>query len=382
MRVLFITGGGTGPLHALAPFAMATRSEGHEVIVAAPDDHVQQLVDVGLPAVGVSKLGLFDAMFIDRNGNRLDRPLGPEAELEFASRGFARMAADAYGAISELARAWRPDIVVGGTRNYAAALIGNQLKIPYVCQAWDGIERVPSDLVYASDELSPELTELGLDRIPKEDLFVAITPPSVRPADAEPAQYMRWLPGNRQMALEPWMYTKGDKRRVLITSGSRAAMIPDLGVNFFKPLLENPVFADVELIIPTPEKVAEQLRELRPGLHTGFFPLDIIVPTCDLMVHHGGGVTSATASNAGVPQLVLADMIASADPTRRIDAYGASITLLLKDATPDDVAQAAQKMLSDPSYSVRARALQQEIANLPRPSDVVKVMEDLVAANR
>jgi UDP:flavonoid glycosyltransferase YjiC (YdhE family) len=377
---LFFTGGGRATVHALTPLASACRTEGHEVIVAVPEEDVQAITELGLTALCVSKIGVFKAMFWDREGNQLDRPRGEDAELEFASRGFARMAADSYPALVDLAEQWQPDIVVGGTRNYGAALIAHRFGIPYVCQAWDGLERVPTDIVYASDELRPELDELGLDRIPKEDLFVHITPQSVRPVDAEPAQYLRWTPGNGQVPLEPWMYRRSDRKRVLLTSGSRAAMIDTLGIDFFRPLFANPAFDDVEIIVATKDEVAAQLRAEWPDreFRAGFLPLDVVVPTCDLIVHHGGGQTCMTAANAGVPQLVFADMLASAIPMKRIDAYGASITLELKEPA-ETIEKASRELLTNPSYTERAKALSAEIAALPKASEIVRILERLAA---
>ncbi|MFD9443862.1 glycosyltransferase [Streptomyces sp. NPDC060006] len=381
MRILFFVGGGRATVHALAPLASACRTEGHEVVVAVPREDVQAVTELGLPAFCVSEIGVFQAMFWDRQGNKLDRPVGAAAELEFSSRGFARMTADSYAALEDIAGHWKPDLVVGGTRNYAAALIAHQFGVPYVCQAWDGLEREASDLEFAGDELRPELDRLGLDRIPKEDLFVHITPPSIRPADAEPAQMLRWTPGGGQIPLEPWHYREPERRRVLLTSGSRAAMIDTLGVAFFRPLLENPVFQDVDLLVATKEEVAEELRKEWPDIKAGFLPLDTVIRSCDLIVHHGGGQTCMTAANAGVPQLVFADMLASAIPMKRIDAYGASITLELKEPA-ERIEEASREILENESYRKKAQDLAQEIADLPRASEVVRILEGLAGTKR
>ncbi|MFF9149759.1 glycosyltransferase [Streptomyces sp. NPDC014861] len=376
MRILFFTGGGRATVHALLPLASACRTEGHEVIVAAPQEDVAAVTEHGLPAFAMSEMGVFKAMFWDRDGNKLDRPRGEAAECEFASRGFARMAADSFERVADLADHWRPDLVVGGTRNYGAALIAHHAKVPYVCQAWDALERDPQDLEYVADELRPELEKLGLDTFPREDLYVHITPASLRPEGAEPAQYMRWTPGSTQLPLEPWVYRRTERKRVLVTSGSRAAMIDTLGVAFFRPVLENPVFQDVELIVATQEPVAEALRAEWPGIRAGYVPLDTVVPSCDLLIHHGGGQTCMYAAAAGVPQLVFPDMLASAIPMRRFDAYGASITLNLVEP-PERIEEAGRAILTDPSYRERARALAEEIAALPSTSAIVRKLEEL-----
>ncbi|MFI5807662.1 nucleotide disphospho-sugar-binding domain-containing protein [Streptomyces sp. NPDC051561] len=382
MRTLFITGGGSGPACAIAPLASATRTEGHDILVAAPRENVQELTERGLPTVEVTELGVFQAMFTDRDGNKNPPPRNPADALAFASRGFGHLTASSLHALRELVRTWRPDILVGGTRNYAAALLAHEFGLPYVCQAWDQLERVPEDLVHAAGVLRPELDALGLDGLPAEDLYIHQTPPSVRPPDAEPARHMRWVPGNSQVPLEPWMYTRpSGRRRVCITSGSRSTMVPGLGIAFFRPLLANPVFDDVEVVVATKEEVAVELKREHPALRAGFVPLDVVAPTCDLLVHHGGGVTAMAAVNAGIPQLVLVDMPASAIPMGRIQEYGAGISLPA-DATADDVAASCDKILSDASFAARARDLAAENAAQPPASAAVRWLEELVDARR
>ncbi|OYO15505.1 hypothetical protein CGZ98_03605 [Enemella evansiae] len=383
MRALFLTGGGTGPVNALAPFASAFRSDGHQVLVGCHEENVNQICDLGLPAAVTTSQGLFEVMFTDRNGNKLGRPQGPQAELEFSSRAFGRMAAAAYPTACQLAEAWRPDVVVGGTRNYVAALVARRFDIPYVCHAWDGIERIPSDLTYAADEISDLLEELDVNQIPQEAMFIQTTHPTVRPADAEPARYMRWAPGNGQTPAEPWMLGTEDGRpRICLTSGSRAAQIPDLGEAFFDRLVGAPAFAEAELVICAPNPLAEQLQEKysghQGGIRAGWFPLDVVLPSCDLVAHHAGGVTAATAKWAGLPQLVLADMEASADPCRRVDDFGASITTVLSESTPQWVNDASERMLANrDTFAAKARELADLGASLPRPTEVIDLIEKL-----
>lgn len=380
MRFLFVAGGGAAPVHASVPLASAARTAGHEVIVAAPEENLDLITGLGLPARGVTGMGMADAMLKDRQGNWLPMPTGEAHEMDFAGRGFARLSAAGLAGTWELAEAWRPDVVIGGEYNLAGPLVAHRLGVPLVRHTWAIYDRTDVDWQGATDELRPELKEYGLDAIPDAALFVDITPPSVRPAHAEPAQAMRWTAGNSQIPLEPWMYAKGDRPRVLITSGSRSAFIPALGMDFFRPLLDNPLLnaGDIEVVVATGEPLAGQIREAYPEIKAGFVPLDVIAPTLDLAVHHGGGVTVMTLLSAGVPQLVLPEILASAIPLRPVDEYGATLTLASHQEPPEEVAADISKMLADASYRRRARDLATEIAGLPAPSEVVKAIEGLV----
>lgn len=380
MRFLFVTGGGSAPVHASVPLASAARTAGHEVIVAAPRENVELIVGLGLPTREISEVGIVDAMLKDRDGNWLAMPDGEDHEMDFAGRGFARLSAAGLPAVQELAAAWRPDVIVGGEYNHAAALVAHQLGIVSVRQTWAIYDRTEVDWSGATDELRPELDQLGLQTIPDTTMFVDITPPSARPAGAETAQPMRWTPGNQQVALEPWMYLKGDRPRVVLTSGSRSMFIPTLGADFFRPLLQNPALGkgDLEIIVATSEKVAAELRTDYPDIRAGFIPLDVLAPTADLIVHHGGGVTAMTALNAGVPQLVLPEILASAIQMRLVDEYGASITLPSHVEPADDVAAAVSALLTQSSYREKAAGLAAEIAGMPKPSEVIAKIEELV----
>ncbi|MFJ2741695.1 nucleotide disphospho-sugar-binding domain-containing protein [Streptomyces sp. NPDC087440] len=381
MRILFITGGGSATVFALVPLVQAARLAGHEVVVASPEESVEICSQLGLPSVGVTDLGIYRCMFWDRAGNKLPMPQGEDEEMDMAGRAFARLAVSSYPALERLAESWRPDLVVGGSHTHAAPLLAHQFKIPFVRQAWDIHERTEVDWRAATDELREELAALGLSAIPEGELYIDTTPPSLRPEDAESAQMMRWTPGNRQVPLEPWTYAKGDRPRVLLTSGSRSTMVPTLGSAFFRRLIGNPAFEGAEIVVATSEQVGAEIRAEHPEVHAGWLPLDAVLPTCDLLVHHGGGVTTMNALNAGVPQLVLPVMASSAIPIRRVDAYGASITLPSAEESAEDVAAAAKKLLTDPSYRQRAQELSREIAAQPLPHEVIRVLERLTAAH-
>ncbi|MEU7002758.1 nucleotide disphospho-sugar-binding domain-containing protein [Nonomuraea sp. NPDC046570] len=380
MRFLFVTGGGSAPVHSGVPLAWAARAAGHEVILAAPEENIDLLVRLGLPAYGVTRLGIVDAMLKDRQGNWLGMPVAEDQELDFAGRGFARLAAASYPAIVELARSWRPDVVIGGEYNLAAMLLAHQFDLPLVRHTWAVYARTDVDWRGATDELRPELSRLGLDAIPEPGMFIDITPPSIRPKDAEPAQLMRWAPGNPQVPLQPWMYAKGDRPRVVLTSGSRSTLSPALGIDFFRPLLDNPALrdGDVEVVVATSEPVAAQLLDDYPEVKAGFVPLDVLAPTADLVIHHGGGVTVMTVLNAGTPQLVLPEMLASAQPMRLVDEYGASITLPTHTEPVNVVSAAVTGILSDPSFKERALELAAEIAGLPRQTEVIAEIEKMI----
>ncbi|MFD8714426.1 nucleotide disphospho-sugar-binding domain-containing protein [Streptomyces anulatus] len=382
MRVLFVTGGGQATVFALAPLATAVRAAGHQVFMAANHEVMPAITASALPAVPVTESPLRHLISHDRQGRPVDLPLGrPVAEqAEFTGRWFGRMAAESLPLLRDFTARWRPDLVVGGTSTYAAPLLARHLDVPYVRLAWDAIDarRVHPG---ASRELAPELALLGLDVLPGPDLFIDVCPPGLRPREAAPAEPMRFVLGNLHRVLEPWMYTRGEHRRICVTAGSQVTRAGGHGLfSFLTRTVRELAPLDAEVLVAAPQALIDDVRsECRDvgRLQVGWMPLDVVAPTCDLLVHHGGGVTSLTGMCAGVPQVVVpgADMLA--DAARLLAAYGAAVTLPTGDDRPGAVGEAARQVLSDRGHAARAGELRAEIEAMPTPHDLVAVLEKL-----
>jgi glycosyltransferase len=375
MKILFIPGGSPATVFGLVPLALSARICGHDVIMASVEDMMPHITGAGLPALSVSEHDIWHFIRTDRNGAPTAIPDDPDEEMLFTGAWFARMGLASMDTLWELSRDWRPDLVVGGSMSYAAPLFATRLGIPYVRQSWDANESFRMD-DGANQELQPELRELGLDRLPEPDLRIEICPPSLTPPGSPEAKLMRWIPGNLQRPLQPWMWIRGGRRRVCVTSGSRAT--PEQNFTWLHSLAKQVAELDVEVVVPAPEKLAAELRAALPGVRTGWMPLDVVAPTCDLMIHHAGGATTMTALNSGVPQLFIPTGASFVKPANRIVDFGAAITIMPKKATADRVAQACEQLLTRSSYRERALALAAEIAALPVPFEMVPLLEQLV----
>ncbi|MET7985073.1 MULTISPECIES: nucleotide disphospho-sugar-binding domain-containing protein [unclassified Streptomyces] len=373
--MLFVAAGSPATVFALAPLATAARNAGHQVVMAANDDMVPVITSSGLPGIATTDLPIRHFITLDRAGNPEEIPSDPIEQARFTGRWFARMAASSLPRMLEFCRAWRPDLIVGGTMSYVAPLLALHLGVPHVRQTWDAIE---ADGIHpgADTELSPELAEFGLGRLPDPDVFVDICPPSLRPEGAAPARRMRYVPANGQRRLEPWMYRRGERRRVLVTSGSRVAKESyDKNFEFLRGLAKDVAAWDVELIVAAPDEVADALRDELPDVRAGWVPLDVVAPTCDLLVHHGGGVSTLTGLNAGVPQLLIPKGAVLEKPALRVADLGAALTLLPGEDSADAIADCCQELLSDDEYRDRARGLSREIAAMPSPASVLDALE-------
>ncbi|TYB47990.1 glycosyltransferase [Actinomadura chibensis] len=376
MRFLFVSGGSAGAVFPLIPLAQTARNAGHEVIVTATEGVVPLIAAAGLPGAPLSTTSMWDFMLKDNFGNKLEIPADPHERNLFNGRGMARLARGSIDAVSALIEDWRPDALVSGALSYVSPLLAHRYGLPWVRHALNMGEPKVIDLS-AEAELGPELAAEGLDGFPDPDVYVDICPPSVRDPEAGPAQFLRYIPFNTQRALEPWMYVKGDKPRILVSAGSRVTA--DYELDALSALVGKVAALDVEILIAAPDDVVEGLGELPGNVRAGWLPLDVVLRTCDLLVHRGGGNTMLHAIVCDVPQLVIPAMPKQIDMTRRLTEYGASLMLLPgEDDSPDNVAKAARELLDDPAYRRRTEELSREIAALPGPYEVNLRVEELV----
>ncbi|MDT8909765.1 glycosyltransferase [Amycolatopsis sp. PS_44_ISF1] len=379
MKVIVLAGITPSTFFAHVSLATALRDAGHQVMVtAAADDVVPAITAAGLAAVPVLPPGLTRERVTAETGLFPPPPDALERE-RWAGGLFAAIESRPLEALVEFGESWRPDIVIGGMLAYGAPLLAARLDVPYVRQAWDIHDPELFD-AGAESQLREQLERLGLTGLPEPDLLIEVEPPSLRQPGGRPGQMMRWIPGNAQCRLEPWMYTKGAATRVGITVGTAVADYDQY--DFVQGIVENVAALDVETAVAVPGEAVPTLRERMDGtgVHLGWIPLDVLAPTCDVLVHQSGGSTMMTALSFGVPQVLLPDagQFRQVDMARRLVEAGAALTLSHEQATTEAIAEKCQEIISDPGYAAAAAGLAAEIAALPLPSEVVRRIEGLV----
>ncbi|MFZ3560692.1 MULTISPECIES: glycosyltransferase [unclassified Streptomyces] len=358
MKFLFTVGGSQAAVFGVAPLAAAARNAGHEILLAADEPLMAAAQSVGLPAVCIT----------------------PE-RMRYGQD--AMTATVRLDALLELAGQWTPDVVVGGL-SHVPRVLAARLGVPYVRHIWHIAPMARRDRT-AVAELQPELARLGLAELPDPDLFIDLCPPSLRPAGAPRARSMRWTPRVSQRRVEPWMYTKTEGRpRVLITAGTRNLVLDTPGSSL-RALVGELSGAGAEVLVAALPEAAERFgAELGDEVRIGWIPLDVVAPTCDLAVHHGGATTAMTLINSGVPQLIVPDNGYGKAVAEAVRDFGAAE--LVDRHRPEEgrdpykvTVEAARRILDDPRYAERTRLLAEEAAALPRPDEVLRDIEALAA---
>ncbi|ALL79490.1 hypothetical protein AD006_30065 (plasmid) [Pseudonocardia sp. EC080610-09] len=376
MRILAFAGVSASTVFSLASLLHAARHKGHEVLLAAGPDAAPWACKVGLPVTIVTPMTWQEAAYQQRDGSPWNPPEDSSGHREHVGFMFGRFAAATLAGLADLVQAWRPDVTVGGPLAFSAALVAAELGVPYVRQAWDAGDPAREEEVGGDQVLAPELGRLGLNEVPDPDLRVEIAPPSLLSPDLPPGTPMRWAPTNVQCPLDPWMYRRASNRpRVLVTAGSMAS--PEHRGEILRRMINAVVDMDAEVIVATRESMAEVLHDERRGVFAGWVPLDIVAPTCDVIVKPVGNVSLMTALRAGVPQVTLAEQYVLIGTTRSVADRGAGIMLPPGEDTPNHVVDACRKVLANPSFQTRAGELAAEMASLPPPSSVVADIERL-----
>lgn len=378
MKVIILAGVAPSTIFSHVPLGMALRNAGHQVMMAASvKELIPTITEVGLAAVPVTDPDRTTQQIIESDGKPVQVPEDPLERERLTGRWYGRLEAVTLDALLAFAKDWRPDVVIGGIAAYAAPLLAARLGIPWVRHAWDIHDPRLMD-IGAADELREQLAELGMDRIPDPDMLIDITPPSLRARDAAPAQMMRWIPGNSQCRMEPWMYTRGAGTRIGVTVGTGVANYNQY--DYLQDIVENVSALDAEVVVPITEDAAPVLRERLKNVRAGWIPMDVLAPTCDVLVHQSGGSTMMTALSFGVPQVLIPDpgMYRATDMARRIAKSGAGIMISPEEARSDVIAKNCQEILSNPGYAAAAAGLAREIAAQPLPSEVARRVELLV----
>ncbi|HWN36261.1 MAG TPA: nucleotide disphospho-sugar-binding domain-containing protein, partial [Pseudonocardia sp.] len=113
-----------------------------------------------------------------------------------------------------------------------------------------------------------------------------------------------------------------------------------------------------------------------------FLALSTVLPTCSLIVHHGGSGTTASPLHFGVPQLVLPGFADNPLSALRVTERGVGLAQDRATATVAGVRALVHRLLTEPTFAEAAEQVSAEMAGQPSPAVVIERTVAALAAGR
>lgn len=387
MRVLATTTRGAGHFGPMVPFLRALERTRHDVLVAVPESATAMVEREGFELRATA----------EPPRDELGAVFGRVAELPFDEQNalvlgevFARIhVRAALPGVLAAVEQWRPDVVVREQNEYAGGLAAERHDVPHARVATGLAQGGSYARPYVAAPLDALRGELGLAADPSGAALEAtpaltLVPPSLEdPADPGPP----WTHRFRDAGAEG----RGDDRQargerpegdedplVYLTLGSVA---PTMG--FFPGLFR----AAIDVLAPLEVRVlvtvgAEQdpaaLGPLPAGVRVErWIPQEQVLPEATVVVCHGGFGSTLGALAAGLPLAVLPLFADQPFNARRVAESGAGLALEGGPPAVAGLGDAVARLLHEPAFAGRARAVAREIAELPPVDDSVAVLEQL-----
>ena len=384
MRIAFATNPALGHLLPLVPLAQAGRDAGHDVRVVGGASLARPLADARLTHViaGPPDLPSVFAQVPERVG--LD---GRRLAAVTWQRAFAGILAESMaGSVLDLATAWRPDLVVHEDSEQGAWIAAERLGVPHIAlqaTAWRGtsygLSREPLNRLLRLHGL-PDDPEL---RAWHRFGFLTTRPRALHnPLDQTPAGTLPIRPtAPDDTGGEPAAWPSGPvagRARVVVTMGT---LMPGR-LETMIAILDGLEGLDVDIVAT----VGHDLDPAALGARRSttrvarYVPMTPLLAGSSLLVFHGGSGTMLAGLAAGVPLLVLPVAADQPENAERCVAAGVARLLAPNDREPWRIREAAADVLSDPACRTAVKLVQDQIAAMPAPADVLSVLEELVTS--
>jgi UDP:flavonoid glycosyltransferase YjiC (YdhE family) len=380
MRVLLTSWGWASHFFPLVQLGWALQSAGHEVRVAAQPGLGGVIHEAGLTPVPVGTDTDHTEAFSEfqRHLARWPRPVDMTELLDKFGAGtlslYVDIAEDMLPDVIEFSAVWRPDLVIHEPTTFAGPILARLLDVPSVRHIWG------MDFTYLSHEYEPgALRELarrhGIDDVHTlGEVTIDPCPPSLRGDERVRRLSLRYVPYNGPATTPRWLWEPPTLPRVCVTGGTVGGRFEGAVKPFEARVLDALHGLDVEVVVVNPLEDIEQ----RPGVRVvDRIAMHLLLPTCALAVHSGGGGMIMTAIASGTPQVLVPRMPDHVFNARRMEAAGASRTCFAALETPELLRECITDVLTSPGYRERTERLRAEMAGQPSASIVVDQLVEL-----
>ncbi len=383
MRVLFSCTAGDGHFYPLVPLAAALQEQGHEVAFAMARAYGQRITASGFSwfRAGIEPDELdarFGACWDDERADLL--PLAEQWSWGVSRRFAAGDAPDRVPDLLAVAQSWCPDLIVFERCDFAAPVVAAATGVPSVHMALGRMLPVPS-YDQSAVFVAPLWAAVGLDTPPLCGMYagtyVDICPARLQPDCRPPAsRVLPMRPTSPPVSAPPptWLAALPNRPNVYVTLGT---MFNDL--QRFRVVLD--ALAEVDCNV-----IATIGRDLQPGdlepvpanaVVEQFIPQALLLPRMDVAVMHGGSGSMLAALAHGVPLVMLpggADQFGNAAACLE---SGVPRVLMPGHVEPERVRREVEAVLGDTAFRRKAEAMGDDIAALPSPAEVARMLTSL-----
>jgi L-rhodinosyltransferase/glycosyltransferase len=419
MKVLFCAPSAFAHLNPLVPLAGALTGAGHEVLVATHPEMTDAVRAFGLSAVPVGEWNFpkANATESDELNERVLALLGPDAARRAPGRPPSKMVIRAFrryydpeppGAdgslladdLVEFARRWRPDLIVWDSISFPAAIAARMSGAAHARILWSvddvaWLRTALRETTATSDpmveHMKPMLARFGCPF--GEDLllgqFTIDAYPGIRlrsPSADVRYVHVRPVPYNGAAVVPDWLDAPRERARVALSLGAGIRSFFPAGTSkvVAEELFELTSDLDVELVATLNEAQLAEVGTIPEHVRViDYLPLNLLLPTCSAIIHHGGGGTFASAVAHRVPQLVWKERsIYYDDIARRVEDSGAGLIIDDENFSVDAVRKQLGRVLTEPSFAEGAAELYRDMLALPSPTEIVPMLEKLAEEYR
>ncbi|MFI6039307.1 activator-dependent family glycosyltransferase [Streptomyces sp. NPDC051315] len=430
LRVLFVTGPWNSHLYQMVPLAWALQSAGHEVRVASEPEFVDSITEAGLTAVSVGPDEtlqqrllrvrgesaptmapevppfLTDTLYEMGDGERDGLPWEQIAWLldTVVVPGMWLVNDEMVDDLVTFCRSWEPDLVLCDVIVHAGAVAADVVGAAHarmVC--WlDLFLRIRHDFLRAQEE-NPALEGRDLVRdwyegwarkfgrefseeLVTGQFAVNVMPERWRLEPHERTLSMGYIPYNGRSVVPSWLYDPPRTPRVVMTFGiSKVPWIdmPGMTVDHVQETLDAVADLDIELIITLSAEERGQLRSIPDNTRiVEFVPLNVVLPTCSAVIHHGGAGCFNGAMVHGIPQLIVEGSVDAVAKRGVLRETGAGLSLALNELTGPHVRECLTRLIEEDGFREGAERLRQESLAQPAPTEFVAALEEITAEFR
>jgi len=371
MNILFTTFPAKGHFHPLAPLAIAFRQAGHDVRLATGADTAEWAAQCGIDSRPV---GLTQA-----EATRLaeERHPGPDWSEHLFTSVWVN---SCLPGLIDLARSWRPDLVVHEEEEYAGVLLAAILGVPCVTHSWSSPARPRVGREAALRQMAPIWSRYLPHTSPRTSgaMYLDACPPQMQSADiAEIPDVTTVRPSTFDGPARAPVGWRADLPRpaAYLTLGTVPVFSTPARLAHAAHAIA-PLFAEV--VMTTGPNPVESMPALPANVRAfAYLPQSMVLPHVDLVVSQGGAGGTVGALMNALPHLAMAQGGQSqATAAAAIEQTGVGLCLDEAHRSAGEIRAAAQLLMQDRRFSERASRICEDLMRLPSPAQQVQLIID------